>query len=329
MHPNNDATAQEIAADALSVAVNISGATREFVRESRIVMGGRFEIILVEAPGGLINELFDFLDILEKEWSRFRADSQISELNNADGQPVVVSLETLELISALVDGYRLTNGAFDPTTLPLTVARGYATSRKNANLVTKLPPEAQWPGNIEAIQIDYAHKTISLPIGTVLDPGGLGKGLAADLVIRRAQESGAAGALVNANGDVVCFGTSTDGPSWRIGIEHPFDSESEIAQIKLSAGAVATSSRVYQSWDTQEGRTHHLTDTRTGHANETSVISSSVIAGSGARAELLTKVAFSSTIDEALALATNLGAAMQIVDDEDNAHMNINWERYL
>ena len=329
MHLNSDATAQEIAADALTVAENITGAERNFCCGAKTVMGGRFEILLVKAPDGLADELFEFLSELEKQWSRFRSDSQISELNNANGQPVKVSAETLELVTALVDGYRLTNGAFDPTTLPLTVARGYETSRKNANLVTKLPLEAKWPGNVDEIQINHAQQTVTLPVGTVLDPGGLGKGLAADLVIARAQKSGAAGALVNANGDVVCFGESTDGPSWRIGIEHPLDAESEIAQIKLTAGAVATSSRVYQSWDTQAGRTHHLTDTRTGQANDTSVISASVIAASGARAEMLTKVAFSETIDEALALATKLGAAMQIIDDEDNAHMNLSWEKYL
>lgn len=329
MHLSSDESAAEIAADALEVAADITGSNREHQRSVIQVMGGKFEVILVGAPSGLIDQISDLLAALEQKWSRFLDTSEISKLNNAEGVAVAVSPETILLVEKLCQGYELTNGTFDPTTLPLTVERGFATSRQNSGNTTKLPASASWPGDVAGIAINRAQKEVTLPIGTMLDPGGLGKGLAADLAIELAKKAGAVGALVNANGDIVCFGKSTDGPHWRIGIEHPFDSDSEIEQVKIHSGAVATSSRVYQTWATESGAAHHLTDTRTGLASDSSIVSATVIAGTGARAELLTKVAFGMTIDEAIELVTKLGSAIQIIDSSLTAHSNMEWERYI
>jgi thiamine biosynthesis lipoprotein len=45
-----------------------------------------------------------------------------------------------------------------------------------------------------------------VPVGVTLDPGGIGKGLAADLTACLLTDSGACGALVNLGGDLRAVG---------------------------------------------------------------------------------------------------------------------------
>jgi len=65
------------------------------------------------------------IDDLERRWSRFLPDSEVSRLNAGAGRPVLVSPETARLVARAVDAWRLTAGRFDPTVLPALVAAGY------------------------------------------------------------------------------------------------------------------------------------------------------------------------------------------------------------
>lgn len=81
---------------------------------------------------------------------------------------------------------------------------------------------------------DGAFDPWAMPGG--IDPTGLVKGWAAQRALGPLQEVGLAGAMVNAGGDIACFG---DAP-WRIGVRHP----SELEQLVCIAGvnaAIATS----------------------------------------------------------------------------------------
>jgi len=60
--------------------------------------------------------------------------------------------------------------------------------------------------------------TVRLPAGTGFDAGGIGKGLAADLVTTEAIAAGADGICVNLGGDLRVAGTGPDG-AWTVGIE--------------------------------------------------------------------------------------------------------------
>ena len=70
---------------------------------------------------------------------------------------------------------------------------------------------------------------VRLPGRHGFDPGGIGKGLAADLVVDEVMAAGAAGVCVNLGGDLRVRGESPTGPadrwSWTVAIEHPWSSE--------------------------------------------------------------------------------------------------------
>ncbi len=103
-----------------------------------------------------------------------------------------------------------------------------------------------------------------LPPGVHLDPGGIGKGLAADLVVGELLDRGAAGACVGIGGDVRVAGAPDDRPGWSISIADPIDARRELTRIDLDDGAVATSSTQRRTWWRGGMRLHHVVDPRTG-----------------------------------------------------------------
>jgi thiamine biosynthesis lipoprotein len=122
-----------------------------------------------------------------------------------------------------------------------------------------------------------------------LDPGGIGKGLAADLTTAELLDAGAAGAMVNLGGDLRVRGVPPAGDAWSLDVEHPSDPDRTLRRLALHDGAVATSSRLRRTW-VHHGRTqHHIIDPRTGAPVSNPVVAVTAVAGEGWWAEAATK----------------------------------------
>lgn len=289
-------------------------------------MGGRVTMTITGGSSGLIDELQSELARLERLWSRFLGDSELSRLNAAQGRPMKVDPVTIELLRAMQHGFVETEGAFNPTLLPVLVDAGYAASFQDANRVSTAPASSRPGGNPRDILISDTE--VQLPFGMTLDSGGIGKGLAADLLTARAIESGATGAMIEIGGDLVAFGEGPIDGAWSVGVEHPDDPERHLEVIRISSGAVATSGTRRRSW-TADGETrHHLLDPRTLLPARTGLATATVIAGTGARAEILTKAAFMPPEEGFLAWLPTRNAAGLVVTTEGEIRTSTNWEEY-
>ena len=251
------------------------------------VMACRAEVLLVDGNRALAHRAQLDLDELEMAWSRFVPTSDISRLNTARGRPVLVGPDTLVLVTAMVEAWHLTGGRFDPTTLPSLIANGYATSRVDPRRTTELPDEARSGGDLNQIVIDPVNSTVSLPVGLVLDPGGLGKGLAADLVAARLLERGARGALVGVGGDLVAVGEPPEPEGWLVVVEDPWDPGRDLCTLRIDSGAVATSSTRTCRWERDGISHHHLIDPTTGAEAGTDLAAVTVFAPTAWEAEAL------------------------------------------
>lgn len=291
-----------------------------------MVMGGNFSVTLVDGDAHLLNEVFSLFEDLENKWSRFKENSEITKLNNAEGKTQLISSETVCLIQAMIRGNKITKGYFDPTTLPLLIDSGYMASRKNPDNKTVIPKSAKWPAELSHIEI--SGNQVSMPIGTTIDPGGIGKGLAADLAIEFFRSKDVGGALVNANGDVAVIGEAPQGGPWIIGVENPLDETQELDQIRISNGAIATSSRVHQTWEREGKKVHHLVNPLTGSMAITDVLSASVLCGSGADAEALAKVPFILDSSVAIKFIEDAGAEVLTIDKELVISQSKGWEKF-
>src|SRR5690242_3981796 len=81
--------------------------------------------VSVFGDSGLLVQARSRIDDLERRWSRFLPDSELSRLNRAAGHPVAVDEETFSLIALAVHAWRETGGRFDPTVLDAVCAEGY------------------------------------------------------------------------------------------------------------------------------------------------------------------------------------------------------------
>lgn len=277
-----------------------------------------------EAVEALLDRAEAELERLEGHWSRFRPTSDICRANAAAGTPVPVAPETLDVVALAIDAWRDTGALFDPTVHDALVAAGYDRTFDDlpvASDPSHTPDSPHGPDLSVApvvpgcvgIELDRASGTLTLPEGTALDLGGIGKGRAADLVLGLLLEGGATGACVNLGGDVRVAGPAPDGGPWIVGIADPFDDGRDLATVVLAAGGVATSARTRRTW----GRSaHHLIDPATGRPAERGLAQVSVLAADAVTAEVLAKAAFVAGEDWALDLLAAQGVTGLVVTDD-------------
>jgi thiamine biosynthesis lipoprotein len=136
--------------------------------------------------------------------------------------------------------------------------------------------------------IEVTDHHVTLPEGTGFDPGGIGKGLAADLIGREIRAAGADGVCVNLGGDLRVSGSAPGGGTWTVGVEHAW-SAAPLALIGLAGGAVATSTTLRRRWELDGVEHHHLIDPGTGEPSDTDLTSATVVTGQAWMAEVLAK----------------------------------------
>jgi len=235
-----------------------------------------------------------------EEWeghlSRFREDSELSQLNRQGSAPKVVSPVLWAVLEAACQGARMSGGLVVPTVLPALEAAGYdrtfeavAAGQPAAMEVTAASAAASASAapDWRAIQRHARSHTVRLPLGVRLDFGGIAKGWAADQAARRLAETGPA--LVDAGGDIAVSGPMADGSCWPIGVADPLVPEDQLYLLGLANACVATSGRDYHRWQRGGVWQHHILDPRTGQPAETNVLSATVIAPSAREAEVAAK----------------------------------------
>ncbi len=264
---------------------------------------------------------------LEQRWSRFIATSEISGLNRAGGEARAVSSDTIRLVEGLVRAWHATDGSFDPTLLATIVELGYAASRDDATLRTSLPAGAGRRGRPDEILVDRADGWVRLPAGTVLDPGGLGKGLAADLVVAELLAAGADGTIVTVGGDLRVGGVPADGSAWTIGVARTNEGDAA-RHLRIVDGGVATSTTRFRTWHRDGFPRHHVLDPATLDSTVGDVVSCTVVAGTAAWAETFTKVPFVDGLGSGLDRLAELDLAASITTADGIHHTTPTWQEF-
>jgi len=254
-------------------------------------MGTEAHAVVVGGDVALLDRATNRLHDLEQRWSRFLPDSEISKCNALSGRCVEVSPETVRLVAHAAMGWKLTGGTFDPTVLSALCDAGYDRDFRSAiaHAAVLRPPASRPSPGCADITWDELECTVSLPAGVRFDPGGIGKGLAADIVTEELITCGAAGALIGVGGDIRVRGKPPTGTTWDLAIDDASRDDVELLRLGLRDGAIATSSRLQRRWQTRAGHAHHLIDPRTGSPADTHLVAVSVVASDGWWAEIVAK----------------------------------------
>lgn len=292
----------------------------QLVRHRSRVMGSELLVLLVDAAEEHARGAVALLDHLERRWSRFLPDSDISTLNQSPGVAVDVDWSTLELVEQMIAGWIRSAGRYDPSVLPGLLAAGYVASVHDPESRTPCPAAGDGaPWLLLEVELDHARRTVTLPPGLSLDPGGIGKGLAADLAVQALRAEGVPGALVSLGGDLRAEGTPPTADGWVVDVEDPFEPGSTAMVLAIDHGAVCTSSTRSRRWIRDGAEQHHVIDPRTRQVATTDLVAVTVVAATAADAEVRATAALLAGRDAAAAELEDAGLAAVLVSTDGSA----------
>jgi thiamine biosynthesis lipoprotein len=258
------------------------------------------DVELARAGERLVHEL-------EARWSRFRSTSEVSALNNATGCVTVVSGPTFELLERAERARHLTGGLFEPFVLDrLEALEGHGSGALGH---AARPAWERSPIAADSILLLPDASAVCLPVGGRFDPGGIGKGLAGDMVVEQLLAAGATTVQVELGGDVRLAGERWTGGAWDVTIRDPFDRTTPLTSLSIAEGAVATSSPHGRTWRVDDRIVHHLIDPRTGQPAAGGVRFVTATSSELWWAEVVAKAAVIVGLDAAPALMRELGAS--------------------
>ena len=263
---------------------------------------------------------------IEGRLSRFRPDSELSQLNLSAGRPFLASEILRRVMSAALIAASRSGGLFDPTVLHAVRAAGYRDSIEVVQMSEQIQTPSQPRQHADAVRI-ATDGTITLPPGVGIDLGGIAKGWAVDEAAGLMPDAGAW--LINAGGDLLVRGGGPNGDGWMIGVEDPFLLGTDIAVLSLKDCAVATSSTTRHRWKTQAGTAHHLIDPRTGLPSTSDLVSVTVLAESVAESEVTAKTLLLQGEREARRLTQETGVAALLVTNAGSVYASDTMEQHL
>jgi thiamine biosynthesis lipoprotein len=199
---------------------------------------------------------------LERRWSRFVPDSEVSSLNRNAGNVCIVSAETLDLLERAEFARVRTNGLFNPFVLDRLDALGLGQAPTDDG--SSVGPLTAAPIDVDPILIMREASAVRLPPGYGFDPGGIGKGLTGDLVAEHLLSLGATTVQIELGGDVRLAGENWTGGRWVVTVRDPRDRSTPLTTVNVAEGGVATSSPLGRMWQVGGRPVHHLIDPRTG-----------------------------------------------------------------
>ena len=206
-------------------------------------------------------------------FNKFDPESDIGRLNRAEGKPVVVAVETAEILTMAKTYSRLTGGAFDVTVGAVNrhwdFERGLAPSAETA---------ARERGRIGAEQLQIRERSVRLPTGWAVDLGGIAKGYISDCLAALLKSRGVTCAAIDLGGNLLLLGESPRGGPWRVGVQQPGAPVGESCAAILAENVSVVTSGVYRrGFDAGEKRLHHILDPRTGEPAESDLLSVTLV----------------------------------------------------
>jgi FAD:protein FMN transferase len=200
--------------------------------------------------------------------SRFRDDSELADVQrrltaNPD-QSVTVSPLLAQLIAAALQAAERTDGDVDPTLADDLSALGYD---RDYALIQLETPAGSMPVRLShRIRHDWRDlrldgRRLRMPARVHLDLGASAKAFTADRAAAAVAERYGCGVLVALGGDI-----ATAGPAPRAGwqiLVQDYDLD-PTSQVRIEAGALATSSTVSRRWRNGTSAVHHILDPVSG-----------------------------------------------------------------
>lgn len=229
------------------------------------------------------------VEAAEALWSVTDEGSEIYQANHSGGEAVNVSEETAELVSFALNMAEKTDGALEPTIYPVLRAWGFTTDTKQVPSQEEIDALLEYVDH-EKIALD--GNLLTVPEGTELDLGAVGKGYAGDLAAEAVRAQGIECAILSLGGNIQAVGSRPDGTDWRVGLRSPWE-DGTLGVLRVSNLAVVTSGGYENYFEDEDGNVYwHILDPETGYPAKSGLLSVTIICPQGRMGDALSTALF-------------------------------------
>ena len=261
--------------------------------------GTTYTLKLIDAPEFISKKAIDSLfRNFELSLSGYIKNSTVSVLNYEDGfynipENDVYFAPCMEVSMKI---YKETEGAFDPTVLPLMQIWGFLKDG------TKIPTQPQIDSTLAFVGFEYgklwnwekdknSYRIQKLHPQLQFDFNAIAQGYSVDVIRDYLRSKGCVNFYVEIGGEIFVSGKNPDGQAWRLGVDKPVATNDGKKQRVISAvltvqdQGIATSGN-YRKFYEKEGKIYaHTLNPITGRPAENELLSATVVCGSAAEAD--------------------------------------------
>ena len=228
------------------------------------------------------------LQVFNQSLNHYLPDSELSRFNRDTNWQFELPYFS-KILSGSEKFFKLTNGAFDPTVMPLVNAWGFGPGEKAIPDSTTIDSLKALVG-FDKIVVD-SRRVSKTDARATLDFSAIAKGYGVDVVVAYLREKGINNLFVEIGGEVRCLGQNlTDKRPWRVGIIDP-DSDLLNKKVKttvlLENKAMATSANNFNYRVVDGVKFSHTISPYTGYPIKQAILSASVFADNCMAADAL------------------------------------------
>jgi thiamine biosynthesis lipoprotein len=252
----------------------------------------------------VLNDALQECGRYEQLLSRTVEGSDVWRINHAQGQPVEVSDETIELLETARQVSALSSGMFDVTIAPVSTMWDFTSG---AAVVPDADAIAAAAKLVDYTKVKTDGSLVQVSEGMMIDLGGIAKGFIADAVKGYLEDKGVKSAVLSFGGNIVTIGLKPDGSPWKVGIQDIDKPTGEYMLVALNYGGSTVTSGIYERGFEADGvYYHHILDPGTGWPVQNELASVTIFSDSSMWGDALATAAFSLGTEAGTKLIENI-----------------------
>jgi FAD:protein FMN transferase len=227
----------------------------------------------------IFQRLWVEIEKFDKRFSRFRQDSEITQLNQNAGQWFVVSNELKDLLKVTLEMAKKTDGLFNPFILPALNRAGYISSWVPTEL-TANPPDYSTRQVVGYDQLEISGNKARIPGDSAIDVGGIGKGYLLQNLSMIVESKSELNYWFSLGGDIIARGVDARKQPWRIQVADSANPSNSVAEVKAPvdhAIAITTSGTTKRNGKQNGKSWHHIINPKTGEPANTDILTATLV----------------------------------------------------
>lgn len=226
---------------------------------------------------------------MEAVFSPEKVGGELYKLNHRTKEEVPLSDDLAACLGEALDFAERTEGAYDPTVLPLTELWNFSGGSEI------LPKKEEIQAALS--QVDYRKVHLRGKAAVFdspeirIDLGSAAKGYISKKLKDYLEEKGCTSALIDLGHNIRTLGTKTDGSDWMIGLQMPFEERGTVLDTIAVRDQAVISSGTYERFFEKKGkRYHHILDPKTGYPVMTDLNMATVVGNDDTVCDILSTV---------------------------------------